>query len=59
MDKIEEHVKKLAEKAANCPLSEDAVRFSQAASNLAHAEYTMRELPPPKYPFDQSAKNDA
>jgi len=40
---IENEVKTLTEKASNTDKSEDALRFSQAALNLAHTQAVMKK----------------
>ncbi len=41
MDDFEKAATALAKKAADAPKSEDAMRFAQAASNLANAAATL------------------
>ncbi len=41
MDKIDKHVESLVLKAANAKTADEAMKFSQAATNAANAQQTL------------------
>lgn len=47
MSNTNEHVDKLFKKAADAEFSGDAMKFSQAALNVAHAVATLSQIPKP------------